>query len=191
MHTNNRNNKNHSFDFDQPSKSGMKVPEGYFEDFDATIMAKISSSSAESQVQPKSGMKVPDGYFEDFEASMMAKIEASSAESQTPVIAIQKKVNYSWVVVALATAAALIWGAFWIYSPESEPTDDFAQIEITTEDWTYLGDVDDYLLAENFTLEELNEIELVETSNVSSEDLYEYLVDENISDYTLSLYQSN
>ena len=55
---------------DKKYKSGFKVPENYFDNFDERLFKTI-----ESETLPKeTGFKVPDGYFDNLEDSLLQKL---------------------------------------------------------------------------------------------------------------------
>ena len=140
-------------------------------------------NSFEEGAKPNSGMKVPDGYFESFEKSILAKIIEESIEVEKPVVLLNSNRNYTKVVSFLAVAAAIIWALMVFTAPDDNgvPTSDFAEVETT--DWE-VYEVDEYALAENFTLEEMNEISF-EEDYISNQDIYEYLLEEDYSEFLL------
>ncbi len=87
----------------------------------------------------------------------------------------------------MAIAASIIWAAFVVFTPEEEfPIEDssstYAEIEDLSIDDFY--GLDDYVLAENISLAELEDISFDE-EYLSEEEIYEYLLDENYTEFEI------
>lgn len=137
----------------------------------------------ESGGQKSSGMKAPDGYFENFEKSILAQIKADAKEAK--VVPIKRESSTLKIWTMLAVAASLIWAAFWVFNPNENPVESSVQMaEITVDDIDYY-EMDDYLLAENITETELENMDL-DDEYISSEEIYEYMQNEDISEYILT-----
>ena len=137
----------------------------------------------ESGGQKSSGLKTPDGYFESFEKSILAQLKAD--EQETKVIPITRESSTLKIWVMLAVAASLIWAAFWVFNPSNESVEPVNQMaEITVDDFDYY-DMDDFLLAENITDTELENIDLYD-DYLSADEIYEYMQNEDISEYILT-----
>jgi hypothetical protein len=125
-----------------------------------------------------SGMKVPKGYFENFEKEIHAKIQ-----TEVKVIPIKSGITLKQMVSVLAIAAAFLTAFFWINTNQEITVESSLLAEQMIEVDTY--DIDDYLLAENFTVEELDEIDLVE-DYITDEEIYNYILEEGYSEYILT-----
>jgi hypothetical protein len=90
---------------DKKGKSGFKVPENYFDNFEKRIFEKI-----ESEIIPKeTGFKVPDGYFDNLEDIVLQKLKAE--EKSQKVIHLNSR--RTWVyLTAIAACLAIIVSIF-------------------------------------------------------------------------------
>ncbi len=86
---------------DKKYKSGFKVPENYFDNFEKRIFNKI-----ESETLPKeTGFKAPDGYFDNLEDIVLQKLNAV----ETPQKVISLNSRRTWVyLTAIAACLAII-----------------------------------------------------------------------------------
>ncbi len=141
-----------------------------------------NQNSFEEGAKPDSGLRVPNGYFESFEKSILAQIKEETKKVEKPVVPLKSNRNYKRIISVLAVAAALISAIMVFTAPDKvAPTSGFTELEIT--DWE-VYDLDEYALAENFTLEEMDEISF-EEDYISNQDIYEYLLEENYSEILL------
>ncbi|MGB7785277.1 MAG: hypothetical protein WBL27_04170 [Salinimicrobium sp.] len=84
--------------------SGFKVPNGYFENFEARMVDKIQQGNElPSSKQP---FKVPENYFEDFEQQMLQKIGQEPQSGK--VIQLFSKKTLSYVAGIAAVLAVLL-----------------------------------------------------------------------------------
>jgi hypothetical protein len=86
---------------DKKYKSGFKVPENYFDDFEKRIFKKI-----ESETLPKeTGFKVPDGYFDNLEDTLLQRLHTEEKSQKV----IQLNSRSTWVyLTAIAACLAII-----------------------------------------------------------------------------------
>lgn len=86
---------------DKNYKSGFKVPENYFDNFEKRIFDKI-----ESETLPKeTGFKAPDGYFDNLEDIILQKLNA--VEKPQKVISLNS--TRTWIyLTAVAACLAII-----------------------------------------------------------------------------------
>lgn len=134
--------------------------------------------------QRSTGMKVPEGYLENFENSMLAKIKEE--DSTQNLYSIPRKTRGIKIFSFLAVAAALIWAAFWVLTPENkEQIPTLAETEISVDDIEYYTDTDEYLLAENISITELENMDLTD-DKVTSEEIYEYIINDGITEFTIT-----
>ncbi len=134
--------------------------------------------------KPPKGFSVPEGYFENFEQKMLEKIKDFPAVEETIVV---KPIGIQKIISVMAIAASIIWAAFVLFTPEEEfPTKDssstYAEVEDLSIDDFY--GLDDYVLAENISLAELEDISFDE-DYLSEEEIYEYLLDENYTEFEI------
>jgi hypothetical protein len=133
------------------------------------------------QGSPK-GMKVPEGYFQDFESKMLARVHSELIENKE-VISIRSVTNLnSWMMKA-AIAASLVVGLFVL---TTQPTIEMANTELAMEASEDLDfyEFDEYMLADNFSMEDLEDISFSEEF-VSSDEIMDYILNENYSEYTI------
>jgi hypothetical protein len=148
------------------SKSGFKVPDGYFDSIDQTMACKVKSKSENSDF----GYKVPESYFNDF------RLSAPSKESTSKVIKLKELSR--WVAAASILAFAVL-GALYIDDISPNKNLQFSDLDRDM--------IEDYL---DYTME--NPEEFIEYENTSSintiindnivnlkdNDILEYLNDE-------------
>jgi hypothetical protein len=86
---------------DKKYKSGFKVPENYFDNFDKRLFSKM-----ESETLPKeTGFKVPDGYFDNLEDVVLQKLNTEGK----PQKLINLNSRRTWVyLTAIAASLAII-----------------------------------------------------------------------------------
>ncbi|MEM9686460.1 MAG: hypothetical protein AAF934_06010, partial [Bacteroidota bacterium] len=97
---------------DSHKKSGFKVPEGYFDTFEATLPEKIAQ---ESTLPKDDGYRVPKDYFETFDDSLLRKLTDKKRGKVIPLIT-YKKVYYT---LAATAAVLLLFIAVKNYLPTS------------------------------------------------------------------------
>lgn len=134
-------------------------------------------------LKSNSGMKAPKGYFESFEKEMLAKVRASDSEIVTPVVQINAKSRVYRVISLMAVAASLITAVFYFNSaPNQEEGETIIALE--SDDLEYY-DVDEYLLADNFTEEEIADMSFTE-DYITNDEILDYVIDENYSEYIIT-----
>ena len=148
------------------SKSGFKVPEGYFDSIDQTMACKVKSKSENSDF----GYRVPESYFNDFSLSAPPK------ESTSKVIKLKELSR--WVAAASILAFAVL-SALHIDDISPDENLQFSDLDRDM--------IEDYL---DYTMENPEEfIEYENTSsintiindnivNLKNNDILEYLNDE-------------
>lgn len=125
------------------------------------------------------GFKMPDGYLEGFEKSIMARIQLEEEKVVIQPIRIEK------IIAVLAVAASLIWAAFVLFIPEKEMgLQDLARIEYMEENHEDYYAIDEYALAENLSMEDLENITFDEEL-ISDDDIYEYVLEEGFSEFVI------
>ena len=153
-------------------KHGLKVPEGYFEDFDKRLASKIY----EEALPKSSGFKVPDGFFDTVEDQILSHVQQEKIVKVVPLYK-RKSVVY---ITSIAACLALV---FTIFTPKD-----------TTEGALEVADIEAYFNEGNIDYNSndiaqlLSEDDLesaaLEDSDLSIESLEDYLI-ENIDDTTL------
>ncbi|MDN3723773.1 hypothetical protein QRD02_05220 [Aequorivita sp. SDUM287046] len=92
------------------NKTGFKIPDNYFADFEAQLYSKID----EINFPPRTGFKVPENYFERLDDSVFNKITASEKQHKVISLFPTKYLGY-----AAAFAACLVIG-FSIFNTANE-----------------------------------------------------------------------
>jgi len=152
-------------------KHGLKVPEGYFENFDERLANKIS----EEALPKTSGFKVPDGYFDTLEDRILQQVQKDNTVKVVPLYR-RKSVVY---ITSIAACLALV---FTIFTKDTiDPALEVADIEAYFNDGNI--DYDSTDIAQLLTDADLESVAL-EDSDISIESLEDYLL-ENIDDTTL------
>ena len=153
-------------------------------------MDQENTSNSENNMEglpKKSGMKAPDGYFENFDAKILnrIKLESKNEVRSLPVETTSKKSTGYRVGLSIAVAASLIWAIFAFFnSPSPEGQEDLIA-QLTLDEVLDFENVDDYFLAEGFSLIELDSLDDLSEDKLTSEDLYAYIIEENYSEYLL------
>jgi hypothetical protein len=164
------------------NKSGFKVPENYFGDFEARMLDKVRSLEGETTLPENANpFKTPDSYFDNFETRLFEKLEKDKKDPK--VISLLKNKYLSYV----ATIAAVLAIIFATHQYTRTQSFDFEDLEIT--------EVENYLL-ESFDHNTPEETHLIKegyfsfttsgSDKLNREAVLEYL-NENMEDPSLLL----
>jgi hypothetical protein len=163
-------NKNH--------KNKFKTPEGYFEDFNERLFARMEAEENEPNTDflPKSdGFGIPDSYFENVYPKVQSKLENNT--SKVVSLSRYKTFYYAAAAVAVIFVLSLTWKA-----NQEQPLnfENLASADIET----YLEDYDlglsSYEIAETVNLDDISISDITEKT-LEDESILEYL-DENVDD---------
>jgi hypothetical protein len=162
---------------DNKHKHGFKVPENYFESFEAQLFDKIKSE----ELPKDSGFRVPEGYFENLEDSIVNKLHVS--ERRSKVIKLNTKMTLAYVI-AIAACLALIISVVVQNKSIVQQLDSLKVASIEN----YIND--GYMDLESYELMALlNEDDLtnmnLENDIFSEESLETYLIEHNIDETLL------
>jgi hypothetical protein len=102
-------------------KKGFKIPEDYFQSFEASLFSKIS----EEHLPNNPGFKVPESYFSELEDQLVQKIH--SAQNTPKVISIFSKRNLT--IVAVAASVVLL---ITLVNKSSSKLDSFETLDLTS-----------------------------------------------------------
>lgn len=166
------NNKEHN-----KQKTGFKVPNNYFEDFNTSLHKKLSSSTDNdrSLFPEKTGFKTPDDYFETLTIEIN---DYNTKDQKTKVVNLntKKKLLYGLSIAASLTlliAIVLPTKKDDLVTFESLNTITFnAYIETNHET------LDTYMIAEVFE-DEIDDLNLISNDDVIDESLIDYLNNED------------
>ncbi|WP_324721193.1 hypothetical protein [Salinimicrobium sp. HB62] len=157
------------------NKSGFKVPEGYFKDFESRMMERITDDDKEFGANP---FKVPENYFDQLGDRVFDKLDNSPKKGK--VVPLFRKKTWSYIAGVAAVAAVLFSSV--IFNENGEIG--FEDLDITA--------VENYLL-ESLDMDNPNESPYVDyeltasaNPNIDKEALFEYL-NENIEEPALLL----
>ncbi|MEM7087561.1 MAG: hypothetical protein AAF489_15345 [Bacteroidota bacterium] len=153
-------------------KHGLKVPEGYFENFEERLANKMH----EEALPKTSGFKIPEGYFDVLEDQILQKIKKEETVKVVPLYQ-RKSVVY---ITSIAACLALILTIF-ISQGTGEPALEVADIEAYFDEGNI--DYDSTDIAQLLSDADLENVTL-ENEDISIENLEDYLL-ENIDDTTL------
>jgi len=165
-------------------KSGFKVPNHYFEDFEAKMMRVISSEqSTMEQYKAKSGFTIPKNYFNNLENQVLAKVE--HPEPRGMVISIFRKKKF----YAAAGIAAVFIGIISTLLLKPNPVNSLDSDKILVLEEYIEGESIDldfneittFIYEEGYVLDDLN------TTVLSDEAVLDYL-NEHVEDPALILY---
>jgi hypothetical protein len=165
-------------------KSGFKVPNHYFEDFEAKMMRAISSEpSTLEQYKEKPRFTIPENYFDRLEEQILAKVEHS--EPRGMVISLfRKKKFYAAVGVAavfIGIISTLLLKPNPVNSIDSEKISVLEEyIEEESIDLNFY-EITTLLYEEGYVLDDLN------TAALSDEAVLDY-IDEHVEDPALIIY---
>lgn len=156
-------------------KAGFKVPEGYFQNFEDRMMARLNEEDKEFGGNP---FKVPQDYFEKFGDKMLEKLEPSTKKAKVLPLFNRK----TWSYVASVAAVAAIFFSTILFDDNGELG--FEDLELSA--------VENYLL-ESLDFDNPNQVPVMEyeitasaNPNIDKEALFEYL-NENIEEPALLL----
>jgi len=157
-------------------KNKFKTPEGYFENFNDRLMARLHEDTTDSVIPKNDGFGVPEGYFEDFTVKLSADIDGK----ETKVIALR---SYRKYLFAAAFIAALFVLVFILDLGETDEVD-FDTLANT--------EIDAYFDANDIELSSYELAELIEINTetldplgawpIEDASLLDYL-DENVDTY--------
>ena len=154
---------------------GFKVPEGYFQDFEARMMARVTK---EEKVFGESPFTVPEDYFQQFGGRVFEKLNNPSEKGK--VIPLFRRKTWSYVAGVAAVVAILFSSVLFNDSGELG----FDDLEITA--------VENYLL-ESLDMDNPDQAPYVDydltasaNPNIDKDALFEYLT-ENIDEPALLL----
>ncbi|MBT8257327.1 MAG: hypothetical protein KJO49_02575 [Bacteroidia bacterium] len=155
------------------SNSGFKVPEGYFEQLEDSVMARLKTESVRD-ISEEHGFKAPEGYFDEVEQQILEKL---SIDNETKVVSIFSRKSL-YYVSGIAAAIVILLAVFLNGSAEENEELDYQMVE------TYIidQDISTYEIASLLTEDELDQIELdIMSSNLTDEESLEDYLLENIN----------
>jgi len=160
-------------------KPGFKVPNHYFEDFEAKMMRAISSEqSTVEQYKEKSGFTIPENYFDSLEDQVLAKVERP--EPRGMVISLFRKKKF-YAAVFIGIISTLLLKPNPVNSLDSEKITVLEEyIEGESIDLNF-NEITTFIYEEGYVLDDLN------TAVLSDEAVLDYL-HEHVEDPALILY---
>lgn len=157
------------------NKSGFKVPEDYFQDFQSRMMERVTEDEQSFGASP---FKVPENYFDQLGDKVFEKLDNTSKKPK--VIPLFRRKTWSYIAGVAAVAAVLFSSV--VFNDNGEIG--FEDLDITA--------VENYLL-ESLDLDNPHEAPFVDyeltasaNPNIDKEALFEYL-NENIEEPALLL----
>ena len=164
-------------------KSGFKVPENYFEDFESEMLDTFClEPDMLNIIEKDSGFKVPSYYFETLENKIFDRIENSEAEGK--VIPLYRTRKFYYYAAVAAVFVGLI--STLLFNPVQKNT--FDSIELSAiEAYMDSGNIDfNYNEISAIIYEEDYVFDNITKSNLSDDAVFEYL-NENIEDPSIIL----
>ncbi|HSI68864.1 MAG TPA: hypothetical protein VK941_01420 [Gillisia sp.] len=162
-----------------PQNAGFKVPENYFQDFEAQLMRKVTGDNMlDNSYKGKPGFGIPKDYFSKLDEKIIGELELSA-----PVVKViplwKKKIVYYSTAVAAVFLAIISTVLFNPVLPEySIETVELAAIEEYI-DRGYIdlnfNEISAFITEEGYAADNFN------TSDLSDEEMLDYL-NENIED---------
>lgn len=127
----------------------------------------------------KTGMKMPEGYLDRLNEDILSKIEAEEKNNSK----IQPIGKFTRIMSVVAIAASLLWGGLFMFNNQVE-TPQVEIAEVTIDEVADYYEWDEYAMAESLTDTEIENLYL-EEEYISADEAYDYILDENYSEYTL------
>mgnify|MGYP006883379717 CR=1 FL=1 len=127
----------------------------------------------------KTGMKMPEGYLGRLNEDILSKIEAEEKNNSK----IQPIGKFTRIMSVVAIAASLLWGGLFMFNNQVE-TPQVEIAEVTIDEVADYYEWDEYAMAESLTDTEIENLYL-EEEYISADEAYDYILDENYSEYTL------
>lgn len=162
--------------------SGFKVPENYFQDFEARMMAQLPAGEENSILPEKSSpFKVPDSYFEQFESRLAEKLEIKDKTPKVIPLFNRKHLSY---IAGVAAVLAVIFSSVVFNRSQ---TFDYNELDVLAVENYLLESFEDSNPEETHLLKE-GDFSFATSPNASvdREALLEYL-NENMEDPSLLL----
>lgn len=164
-------------------RSGFKIPENYFEDFEAKALDSICLEPGGLNASGNdSGFRVPLDYFETLESKIYEEIENS--ESKGKVIPMHRTRKFYYYAAVAAIFVGLI--STQLFNPVQDNS--FDSIELSAlEAYMDSGNIDfNYNEISSMIYEEDYVFDNITKSNLSDDAVFEYL-NENIEDPSIIL----
>lgn len=165
-------------------KSGFKVPNNYFEDFEAKMMRTISREhSTLDQYEGKPGFTAPKNYFDSLEDQVLAKVERPEPRGMVISLFSKKKFYYA------AGVAAMFAGIISTLLLEPNQVNSMDSVELSALEEYIDQESMDFNLNEitSFIYEEGFVLDKVSISDLSDDAVFDYLSDHG-EDPALILY---
>jgi len=162
-------------------KPGFKVPENYFREFDAGLMAKLNENHIlDGTYKGDPGFKTPEAYFDDLEGKIFHRIEETRNKGKVIPLFRNKKLYY------IATVAAIFIGIVSTVLKPVTPVYTIDSVELSTlESFIDDGYIElEFMEYSTFILEEGFSFEVYSAEGLTDKEIYSY-VDENIEDPNL------
>ncbi len=166
-------------------KPGYKVPENYFRDFEADLMARLNEDHILGDTyKGDPGFKTPDAYFDDLENRIFNNIENSgSTKNNGKVIPLIRNKKLYYIAAVAAVFIGIISTLFYQSTNQVYTID---SVELSTlESFIDDGYFElDFMEISTFMIEEGFSFDDYSTTGLSDQAIYNY-VDENIEDPNL------
>ena len=147
-------------------KSGFKVPENYFSEFENHLSDSITSKT---MLPKESGFKVPESYFDTLETSIVSKV---LPKKKTKVI------KMSWFYNAAGVAAIFVIGFFINNTLSKQNNTEINRIAVSEIEGYF--SLNTFEITEAFNDVSLSEIDMATALN--EDDIFDYL-EENMNTY--------
>ena len=145
--------------------TGFKIPDGYLESFEESLLNKLNNESKLSAVKT-SGFKKPDNYFITLEESIVQKL---SQKKETKII----KLSSRRILFYLSGFAATILLLFNLSIFDNKPSFDDLETE-TVENYILDENINSYDIAALLSDEQIEEI--IIDHSLNEDNIEEYLI---------------
>ncbi|WP_432411409.1 hypothetical protein [Rasiella sp. SM2506] len=164
--------------------TGFKIPEGYFEEFDARMLDKLK----EEQLPKNTGFTVPEGYFDTVEEKIVQTETTSNwkvLRNEQPIRTTQKRKIVLYAIAGVAAVVTLILTVYPFGTHNSFSFDDINATAVSA----YIQDGELDLSADDLSIylqDEDFETLMGSSEEISVENLSDYLFN-NLDDTSLLL----
>ena len=107
--------------------AGFRVPENYFQDFEAKMMAKADSLDAGYNQINKKPFIVPEGYFENFEGRLMKRLENETPKGKVIPLFSKKTLSY---VAGIAAVLAVLFSSVVFNEAQQQGFEDLDMLAV-------------------------------------------------------------
>ena len=161
-------------------ESGFKVPEGYFRDFEARMMEKITSEKEEKMLlHGENPFIVPEGYFSHFEDRLLERLQEQPKEPKVIQLFSRRSLSY---VASVAAVLVVILTTVFLGNSDQVTFEDLDIVAVEN----YLLETLDMSNPETNLIINDDEFTFASSMNIDHEAVLEY-INENVDEPVILL----